>query len=214
MSPEASASDRARATMVRTQIEARGIRNPAVLAAMRQVPRERFVPADRADRAFEDGPLPLDAGQTISQPYIVALMTELTEPGPEDIVFEAGTGSGYQTAVLASIVRRVYTVETVEALARTARARLLALGLADRVRMRIGDAKLGWPEAAPFDAIVVTAAPEEPPPALLAQLRPGGRMVVPLGPRDGAQDLCRIRRTADGRLERESVLPVRFVPLV
>jgi protein-L-isoaspartate(D-aspartate) O-methyltransferase len=209
----AAKAEAARAAMVRAQIERRGVRDPRVLEAMRRVPRECFVPQALAAHAFEDRPLPLGAGQTISQPYIVALMTALIEPGPDDVVFEAGTGSGYQTAVLASIVRHVYTVERVPGLAREAGARLHALGFGPRVSARTGDARLGWPEAAPFDAILVTAAPEEPPAALMAQLRPGGRMVVPVGPRDGVQDLRRIRVSADGAAASESILPVRFVPM-
>jgi protein-L-isoaspartate(D-aspartate) O-methyltransferase len=200
----------ARERMVQEQIVARGVRDPRVLEALRKVPRHRFVPPAMQPSAYEDSALPIGMGQTISQPYVVAFMTEALELQPQDRVLEIGTGSGYQAAVLSLLVREVYSMEIVERLGREAEARLKQMGYAN-VRVRIGDGYRGWPEAAPFDAIIVTAAPPDVPPALVAQLRPGGRMVVPVG--RYVQDLIRLRRTAKG-LERESLLPVRFVPMV
>ena len=200
----------ARERMVQEQIVARGIRDPRVLEALRKVPRHRFVPPEMQPSAYEDSALPIGGGQTISQPYVVAFMTEALELKPQDRVLEIGTGSGYQAAVLSLLVREVYSMEIVEPLGREAEARLKKMGYSN-VRVRIGDGYRGWPEAAPFDAIMVTAAPLEVPPVLAAQLRPGGRMVVPVG--RYVQDLIRLRRTAKG-LERESLLPVRFVPMV
>jgi len=188
----------------------RGIRDPRVLEALRKVPRHRFVSAEMQRFAYEDTALPIGLGQTISQPYVVAFMTEALELKPQDHVLEIGTGSGYQAAVLSLLAREVYSMEIVEQLGREAEARLKQMGYAN-VRVRIGDGYRGWPEAAPFDAIIVTAAPPEVPPALVAQLRPGGRMVVPVG--HDVQNLIRLRRTAKG-LEREGLLPVRFVPMV
>jgi protein-L-isoaspartate(D-aspartate) O-methyltransferase len=196
--------------MVQEQIFARGIHDPRVLEALRKVPRHRFVPPEMQPSAYEDTALPIGLGQTISQPYVVAFMTEALELKPQDRVLEIGTGSGYQAAVLSLLVREVYSMEIVERLGREAEARLKEMGYAN-VRVRIGDGYRGWPEAAPFDAIIVTAAPPDVPPVLVAQLRPGGRMVVPVGRYD--QNLIRLRRTANG-LERESLLPVRFVPMV
>lgn len=198
--------------MRRRDLEGRGIRDPAVLAALRAVPRRRFVPAALADRAYDDGPLPIGDGQTISQPYIVALMTELAAPGPGDTALEIGTGSGYQTAVLARLARRVFSLEVRPALAAAARARLDALGVANAT-VRAGDGFAGWPEEAPFDVILVTAAPETVPSALVDQLKPGGRLVLPVGPAD-AQVLRRIDRDAAGRVHSRDVIPVRFVPMV
>jgi protein-L-isoaspartate(D-aspartate) O-methyltransferase len=196
--------------MVRTQIEARGVRDPAVLAAMRRVPRERFV--QEADRALaeSDGPLPIGYGQTISQPYIVALMTELLRPHRGMRVLEIGTGSGYQTAVLAECVGTVFTVEIVPDLARGARTVLDELGYRN-VRYRIGDGSLGWPEEAPFDGILAAAAPRDVPPALLDQLALGGRLVLPVGSGEG-QRLLRVTREPQGP-RREILAPVRFVPM-
>ncbi len=199
----------ARRRMVREQIERRGVRDGRVLAAMAGVPRHLFVPEALRERAYEDGPLPIGGGQTISQPYIVAFMTEAARPGPGDRVLEVGTGSGYQAAVLASIVAHVYTIEIRPELAQEARARLAALGYRN-VTVRVGDGHAGWPEEAPFDAIVVTAAPEVVPPALVGQLASGGRLVIPIGSED--QQLVRLTRTAEG-VERETLLPVRFVPM-
>jgi len=183
-----------------------------VLAAMRKVPRHRFVPADLANSAYEDRPLPIGEGQTISQPFIVALMTDLAEPKKSDMVLEVGTGSGYQAAVLAECVARVYTIEIVRPLGERAAAVLKELQYKN-VETRIGDGYAGWPSAAPFDAIVVTAAPDHVPQPLIDQLKPGGRLVIPVGTQMGGQDLQVIERSADGRTVRRSTLPVRFVPL-
>jgi protein-L-isoaspartate(D-aspartate) O-methyltransferase len=199
----------ARVRMVDDQIGARGIRDPAVLAAMRRVPRHEFVPERWREQAYADRPLPIGEEQTISQPYIVALMTELAAVGPGTRVLEVGTGSGYQAAVLAELGAEVHTIEIVEPLARTARATLERLGYG-RVRVRHGDGYRGWPEAAPFTVIVVTAAPPEVPPELLAQLAQGGRLVIPVGTSN--QELQVHERTADGIRVRR-VLPVRFVPM-
>jgi len=199
-----------RTKMVERQIVARGIRDERVLAAMREVPRHVFVPAGERDASYEDRPLRIGSGQTISQPYIVALMTEACRVDPEDRVLEIGTGSGYQTAVLARLAGAVYSIEIVPELAERARHTLDALGV-QGVHLRTGDGFRGWPEAAPFDAILVTAAPEEIPPPLLEQLAVGGRLVIPVGPEDD-QRLLRVVRTASG-LEREILAPVRFVPM-
>jgi protein-L-isoaspartate(D-aspartate) O-methyltransferase len=204
---EGGRGDRER--MVATQIAARGVKDPCVLEAMRTVPRERFVPDSQRALAFADGPLAIGQGQTISQPYIVALMTELARTGPDRRVLEVGTGSGYQAAVLAACSREVYTIEILPDLGRRAEALLRELGIAN-VRVRVGDGYDGWPDAAPFDAIVVTAAPDTIPKPLLEQLKPGGRLVIPVGSSD--QDLVVVTRTADG-FRRESVIPVRFVPM-
>jgi protein-L-isoaspartate(D-aspartate) O-methyltransferase len=187
--------------------------SPAVRGALAGVERHRFVPESQRALAYGNHPLPIGAGQTISQPYIVALSTDLVAPQPRHRVLEVGTGSGYQAAVLARIVARVYTIELIADLGRAAAARLAAAGYGN-VEVRIGDGYRGWPEAAPFDGIVVTAAAPQVPEALVAQLAPGGRMVIPVGERQGAQELLVITKRADGSLERRSVLPVRFVPLV
>jgi protein-L-isoaspartate(D-aspartate) O-methyltransferase len=187
--------------------------SPAVRAALGKVERHRLVPAEEASRAYGNFPLPIGAGQTISQPYIVALSTDLIEPRAGQVVLEVGTGSGYQAAILAEIVASVYSVEVVPQLGRSAAERLAALGYTN-VEVRVGDGYAGWPEKAPFDAIVVTAAAPDVPPALVDQLKPGGRMVIPVGERWGAQDLMLVEKHADGRVEHKSVLPVRFVPLV
>ena len=198
-----------RQRMVRQQIRARGIDDPAVLRAMGAVPRHRFVPDPMRPHAYADGPLRIGHGQTISQPYIVALMTELIEQDESMKVLEIGTGSGYQAAVLAEIVAEVYTIEIVPPLGESAAALLRDLGY-DNVRTRIGDGFHGWPEHAPFSAVVVTAAPDEIPQPLLDQLAVGGRLVIPVG--RGSQDLVRVTRTDDG-YRRESITPVRFVPM-
>jgi len=198
--------------MVREQIEARGIGNASVLQAMRAVPRHEFVPPTLTGQAYEDYPLPIGLGQTISQPYIVGLMTELLSPRKEDRVLEIGTGSGYQAAVLSRVVRQVYTIELLEELATSARQRLRRLGYAN-VEVRAGDGYAGWPEQAPFDKIIVTAAPESIPQALLDQLKPGGLMVIPAGP-SGDQDLKVVEKDKKGATKTRSVLPVRFVPMV
>jgi len=186
--------------------------SPRVAAAIGKVPRERFVPAQYADRAYENRPLPIGHDQTISQPFIVALMTELVDTKPTDRVLEIGTGSGYQAAVLAELVARVYTIEIVRPLGQRAAEVLKALGYGN-VEVRIGDGYLGWPEAAPFDAIVVTAAPEHIPQPLIDQLAPGGRLIAPVGSRFGIQQLQLLRKDAQGRTVTRSVLEVRFVPL-
>ena len=206
-SPETRA---ARERMVQEQIIARGIHDPRVLEALRKVPRHRFVPPAMQPSAYEDTALPIGLGQTISQPYVVAFMTEALELKPQDRVLDIGTGSGYQAAILSLLAREVYSIEIIEQLGKEAEARLKLMGYA-KVRVRMGDGYLGWPEVAPFDAIIVTAAPPDVPPALVAQLRVGGRMVIPVGRYE--QDLLRIRRTPKS-LERESLLPVRFVPMV
>jgi protein-L-isoaspartate(D-aspartate) O-methyltransferase len=195
--------------MVRDQIAARDVRDARVLAVMRKIPRHLFVPSGWQSFAYTDQPLPIGEGQTISQPYIVAFMTEALELKPEDRVLEIGTGSGYQAAVLAELVREVYSIEIVEPLAKEAEARLRRLGYAN-VHVRCGDGYRGWPEAAPFDAIIVTAAPDHVPPPLIEQLAPNGRLVIPVG--RFFQDLIRIRRTDKG-LQKETLLPVRFVPM-
>ncbi len=195
--------------MVVTQIEARGVDQPCVLDAMRSIPRERFVPAPLENDAYRDGPLPIGHGQTISQPYIVALMTELIEPQPEMRVLEIGTGSGYQAAVLAECVADVYTIEIIPELGRQAAARLDSLGYTN-IHTHVGDGYDGWPDEAPFDGIVVTAAPSEIPEPLLDQLALGGRLVIPVG--RGSQDLVVVTRTEQG-LEQRVETPVRFVPM-
>ena len=196
--------------MTETQIRARGVRDPAVLAAMAKVPRHLFVPEGLRRRAYADEPLPIGEGQTISQPYIVAYMTEALALGGGEQVLEVGTGSGYQTAVLAEIAGTVWTVEIVEKLALRARAALDALGYSN-VRYRIGDGSAGWAEEAPFEAIMVTAAAARRPEYLEDQLAVGGRMIVPVG--TDSQELVLVRRGKTG-IKRDSLLAVRFVPLV
>jgi protein-L-isoaspartate(D-aspartate) O-methyltransferase len=199
----------ARRRMVTRDIAARGVRDPNVLAALRKVPRHEFVSASWRAAAYEDRTLPIPHGQTISQPYIVALMTELAALGRRSRVLEVGTGSGYGAAVLAEVAGEVYTIEILDALAREARATLRRLGYG-AIHVRQGDGYAGWPAAAPFDAIVVSAAPREVPRPLLAQLREGGRLVIPVGEEN--QELQVHRRTANG-IEVRSVIPVRFVPM-
>jgi len=193
--------------MVRLQIERRGVRDPLVLAAMRAVPRHEFVPPEEWDQAYGDHALPLSHGQTVSQPYIVARMTEMLGLRGGERVLEIGTGSGYQTAVLAEIAGEVYSVEVRPELADRARARLGGRG----VHVRCGDGRAGWPEHAPYDAILVTAAPASIPPALVEQLAEGGRLVIPVGV--GDQELVLIEKR-DGRVVRRRGEGVRFVPLV
>jgi protein-L-isoaspartate(D-aspartate) O-methyltransferase len=195
--------------MVDEQIVARGVRDPAVLDAMRSVKRHLFVPEVDRRRAYDDGPVPIGRGQTISQPYIVALMTELARLGPASRVLEIGTGCGYQTAILAACAGEVWTIELEPDLASRAEATLATLGVRN-VNQRVGDGSLGWPDAAPFDAILVTAAAVEIPSALSDQLGERGRLVIPLG--TTSQTLYVIAREG-GALRRESVIPVRFVPL-
>jgi protein-L-isoaspartate(D-aspartate) O-methyltransferase len=218
--PAAVAAERSheRDAMVLVQIEhppdgRRAVRDPAVLAAMRAVQRHRFVPEEAWDLAYTDSPLLIAAGQTISQPYIVALMTELLQPQSGDVILEVGTGSGYQAAVLAEIVEHVHTVEIVRLLADRARDDLTAAGYRN-VTVYAGDGYLGKPEHAPFDGIVVTAAPDHIPQPLVDQLKIGGRLVLPVGPQGlEGQDLVVLVKKQDGTVERTSVLPVRFVPL-
>jgi protein-L-isoaspartate(D-aspartate) O-methyltransferase len=198
-----------RERMVRQQIETRGVKDPAVLAAMRSVPRHRFVPADYREASYQDSPLPIGESQTISQPYIVALMSELLEVEPGDKVLEIGTGSGYQAAVLAAMGVEVYTVEIRQGLCERAAALLAELGY-DNAHVRCGDGYGGWPEEAPFSGVIVTAAPDRIPEPLVEQLAVGGRMVIPLG--DFYQQLMVIKKTYDG-VEERSVIPVRFVPM-
>ena len=196
--------------MVSSQIQARGVRNPRVLEAMRKVERHRFIPTDGQALAYRDGPVPIGQGQTISQPYIVACMTEVLEPQPSDRVLEIGTGSGYQTAVLAELVAAVYTIENVERLAKQVEMILNQMDY-ENIRLRLGDGHQGWPEAAPFDKVIVTAAPAKLPKVLLDQLKLGGRMIVPVG--RWRQELVLIHHTPDG-CRREHLMPVRFVPMV
>jgi protein-L-isoaspartate(D-aspartate) O-methyltransferase len=196
--------------MVDRQIEARGISDPEVLDAMRAVERHLFVPREQQEHAYEDRPLPIGHGQTISQPYIVAFMTEAARLKPGDKVLEIGTGSGYQAAVLARVVKEVYTVEIIGALAQSARATLAQLGY-QNIFVKHGDGYQGWQEYAPYDAIIVTAAPDEVPGKLLEQLAAGGTMVIPVG--SFTQNLYRMTRTEEG-IAKEALLPVRFVPMV
>jgi protein-L-isoaspartate(D-aspartate) O-methyltransferase len=203
----------ARERMVEFQLVGRGIRDPAVLAAMRTVPRERFVDDALAHRAYEDGPLPIGEGQTISQPYIVAVMTEALRLHAGDRVLEIGTGSGYAAAVLAVIAAEVYTIERIEGLATLSRRRLRELGYAN-VHVRHGDGSLGWPEHAPYHAIVVTAGGPDVPPSLQRQLAVGGRLVMPVGPTSRSQQLVRVVRTDQETYEREALEDVCFVPLI
>jgi len=208
--PDAEAeATAARLRMVANQIEARGVRDPRVLDAMRRVERHRFVPEALLGQAYADWPLVIGHGQTISQPYIVAVMAEAAQLGPGAHVLEIGTGSGYQAAVLSLLADEVDTIELVEPLALQAAARLQVLGYGN-VRVHAGDGYRGWPERAPFDAILLAAAPPEVPPPLLDQLKQGGRLVAPVG--EGVQDLVVVRRTAAG-LSRRSLLAVRFVPM-
>lgn len=186
---------------------------PELLAALRRVPREQFVPDMSRDAAYLNQPLGIGHGQTISQPYIVALMTALLAPRAEHVVLEVGTGSGYQAAVLACLVRQVYSIEVIPELARTARERLARLGFTN-VEVLEGDGREGWREHAPYDGIIVTAAGEDVPAPLLAQLASGGRLVIPLGRAWWGQELTLLEKDADGELTRKRVLPVSFVPLV
>jgi protein-L-isoaspartate(D-aspartate) O-methyltransferase len=202
-----------RERMVRDQIEALGISRPDVLRAIRSTPRHLFVPELLRPQAYDDHALPIGSGQTISQPYIVALMTELLEPSKQQKVLEIGTGSGYQAAVLAALVGHVYSIEIVPELAQSAAAVLKSVGVRN-VTVRCGDGYQGWTEKAPFDRIVLTAAPPEIPESLVDQLKPGGRMVAPVGDSPFSQSLVVINKLADGTVRRRSVIPVAFVPMV
>jgi len=199
-----------RQRMVKEQLMPRGIHEERVLAAMARVPREEFVPENLRASSYADHPLPIGYDQTISQPFIVAFMTEHLQPRPTDRVLEIGTGSGYQAAVLAELVAEVYSIEIIEPLARTAEAALRKLGYKN-VQVKVGDGYKGWPEHAPFDAIIVTCAPEHVPQPLVDQLREGGRMIIPVGGA-GAQDLYVLEKEK-GELRRRAISPVRFVPM-
>jgi len=200
-----------RQRMVEQQLKLRGIKEERVLAAMAKVPREEFVPADARPSAYEDGPLPIGYDQTISQPYVVAFMTEQLRPKASDRVLEIGSGSGYQAAILAELVTSVYTIDIIEPLAKSAEATLQRLGY-NNVHIKVGDGYKGWPEEAPFDAIIVTCAPEKVPQPLVDQLKDGGRMVIPVGERF-AQQLYLLEKK-NGQLKESVTLPVRFVPML
>lgn len=203
----------ARKRMLHQQLTApgRGIANERVLAAMRTVPRHEFVPEAQRHFAYDDSPLPIGHGQTISQPYIVALMTEQLRPQPQDKVLEIGTGSGYQAAVLSGLVKEVFTIEIVAPLAKRAETDLRRLGYTN-VFVRAGDGYKGWPEQAPFDSVIVTCAPDQVPRPLVEQLKEGGRMVIPVGPEGGVQELYLLEKH-DGEVKQKAILPVRFVPM-
>lgn len=201
---------RLREDMVKYQIEARNVRHRATLEAMRKVPRHKFVPSSQQIYAYEDRPLAIGNGQTISQPYIVAFMTSVINPEPDDKVLEIGTGSGYQAAVLAEIVDEVYTIEIIPELGENARDIFRELGY-QNIHTRIGDGYYGWPEEAPFDAIIVTAAPDRIPEPLIDQLKEGGKLVIPVGPRYSVQSLQLITKK-DNKTKVQNLFPVRFVP--
>jgi protein-L-isoaspartate(D-aspartate) O-methyltransferase len=200
-----------RHAMVERQLRGRDIDDPRVLEAMRRVPRHEFLPPHLRDEAYSDYPLPIGHDQTISQPYIVAFMTQALQPRPGDRVLEIGTGSGYQAAVLAELVAEVYTIEIVAPLGERARSDLARLGYGN-VHVRIGDGYAGWPEHAPFDAIIVTCAPEDVPQPLVDQLRDGGRMIIPVGDQRRGQELYLLEKRGD-EVVRRAILPVRFVPM-
>ena len=210
--PRTSEADAERRNMVERQIKARGVSDPKVLEAMRVVPRHWFVPPELRSVAHSDQPLPIGEGQTISQPYIVAIMTEALHLSAESKVLEIGTGSGYQAAVLSEITPHVFTIEIVEPLARRAIATFKGRGYGT-IQARVGDGYAGWPEHAPFDAIIVTCAPDHIPPRLIEQLKPGGRMCIPVGGEGGLQELIVATKKPDGALKQESLIPVRFVPM-
>jgi len=198
--------------MVERGIQGRGVTDRATLEAMRHVPRHLFVPESRRDNAYENRPLPIGHGQTISQPYIVGYMTELLELRKGEKVLEIGTGSGYQAAILSEITPYVFTIEIVEELGKQAKERFDSLGY-KTINTMIGDGYKGWPEHAPFDAIILTAAADEIPQPLIEQLKPGGVMVLPVGSSGLTQSLTRVRKTEDGEIQKERKLPVRFVPM-
>lgn len=203
----------ARKRMLDQQLTApgRGIADERVLAAMRTVPRHEFVPEEQRHFAYDDRPLPIGHGQTISQPYIVALMTEQLRPQPQDRVLEIGTGSGYQAAVLSGLVKEVFTIEIIAPLAKRAETDLRRLGYTN-VFVRAGDGYKGWPEQAPFDSVIVTCAPDQVPRLLVEQLKEGGRMVIPVGPEGGVQELYLLEKRG-GEVKQKAILPVRFVPM-
>jgi len=198
--------------MVNRQIVARGVADEKVLQAMRNVPRHLFVPENRRSTAYGDFPLPIGYGQTISQPYIVAFMTELLKPEKDDVAFEVGTGSGYQAAVLGKIVKRVYTMEIIPPLGNAAEKRLKEAGY-DNITIKVGDGYNGWEEHAPFDCIIVTAASDHIPPPLIKQLKNGGKMAIPVGHPFQVQNLMLIEKSEEGEIQIKNILPVRFVPL-
>jgi protein-L-isoaspartate(D-aspartate) O-methyltransferase len=200
----------ARRSMVDRQLAARDITNPRVLDAMRHVPRHQFVPESMQSRAYSDSPLPIGHGQTISQPYIVGLMTQLAEPHPQAIALDVGTGSGYQAAILSLLCKEVYSIEIVEPLAKEAKKRLDDLRYSN-VTVRHGDGYRGWPSEAPFDLIIVAAAPDKVPEPLIEQLKPGGRLVIPVG--TTYQTLMLLQKLPDGSVRKQSVAPVAFVPM-
>jgi protein-L-isoaspartate(D-aspartate) O-methyltransferase len=199
-----------RERMVKEQLMSRGIRDERVLAAMGKVPREEFVPAEMRAASYSDQPLPIGHNQTISQPYIVAFMTEQLRPQPKDRVLEIGTGSGYQAAILGELVAEVFSIEIVEPLGKRARTTLQRLGY-ENVKVKVGDGYKGWPEHAPFDIVIVTCAPNHVPQPLIDQLKEGGRMIIPVG-NAGEQELYLLEKEG-GKLRRRAVLPVRFVPM-
>lgn len=200
-----------REKLVRQTIEGRGVTDASVLKAMRTVPRHEFVPQDMRRLAYTDQPLPIGYGQTISQPYIVAYMTEVLDVSPGDRILEVGTGSGYQAAVLAEISEEVYTIEIIDELAESARERLSRLGY-DSVEVKNGDGYYGWPEYAPFDAIIVTAAAGHVPPPLIEQLAPGGRIIIPIGGVYQIQQLTLLEKSSEGEISSNQLMAVRFVP--
>jgi protein-L-isoaspartate(D-aspartate) O-methyltransferase len=204
---------RERKKMVEQQIMARGVKGKKVLDAMESVRRHMFVPKEYRIYSYYDQPLPIGLGQTISQPYIVALMTEMLDVDNDDIVLEIGTGSGYQAAVLSTIVKELYTIEIIEALGLRAEEKLKDLGY-DNVNVKISDGSLGWPDKGPFDAIIVTAAAEKIPDPLIKQLKPGGRMVIPVNNAFYSQDLLIVEKDEAGNIDTKKTIPVRFVPLV
>lgn len=210
--PSAGPFTKEREQMVDAQLEGRDIDAPEVLRAMRTVPRHKFVPEDQVSRAYEDHPLPIGEGQTISQPYIVALMTQVVKVKPGDRVLEIGTGSGYQAAVLAELTEEVYTIEILDTLGRRAAKRLDELGYS-QIHTKVGNGYYGWEEHAPYDAIIVTCAPDHIPRPLIAQLAVGGRMVIPVGPQGAYQSLWLLEKQADGEVQRRNLGGVRFVPM-
>lgn len=210
---DSPAYQKKRIIMIEDQIKARGVKNPDVLRAMEEVPRHLFVSEDLKHVAYTDGPLPIGHGQTISQPYIVALMTELLEPDSQHMVLEVGTGSGYQAAVLSKLAKHVYTIEIIPELGQEAEKRLKQMGY-DNISVKIGDGYKGWPEKAPFDRIIITAAPEQIPEKLVEQLKPGGQMILPVGPQLWGQDLIVLEKNEQGEISTKKSIPVRFVPMV
>jgi len=213
LSADTAAYKQARELMVKSQIRDRGVRDPGVLEAMNSVQRHEFVPERYRDKAYGDHPLPIGHGQTISQPYIVAFMTELLELKPGDKVFELGTGSGYQAAVASLVAGSVYTMEIYRELAEPARERLRSLGF-NNIHARHGDGYHGWPEEAPFDGIIVTAAADHIPPPLIEQLKPGGRLIIPLGSLFTVQQLVLVTKDLKGSISEQPIIAVRFVPLL